>query len=223
MNTPPQSETELMARAFALAGKSLQDIAASCHETVPLHLTHAKGWAGQLLERVLGANACNLSQPDFMNLKIELKTIPVSPLGKVRESTYICTAPIPNSESQWEHSRVWRKMAKMLIIPIESDKSKPLFSQRIGAPILWSPPRPIEMQLRQDWEELTELIMLGHFELLSAHQGKYLQIRPKAPNAKTFVKVVNSQGQTISIVPKGFYLRSILTQKIIEENYSLCL
>jgi DNA mismatch repair protein MutH len=221
MNTPPQSESELMTRAFALAGKSLHDIALTFYESVPQDLTRTKGWVGQLLEKVLGANACNLSEPDFRELQIELKTLPVSPLGKVLESTYICTAPIPHNEFRWEESRVWRKMAKMLIIPVEADKSKPLFLQRIGMPILWSPPSVIEKVLRQDWEELTELIMLGDFELLSAHKGKYLQIRPKAPNAKTFIKVVNAQGQTISIVPKGFYLRSILTQQIIAENYSL--
>ncbi len=217
---PPLTEAELKARANAIAGKTLAMLAELHQEPVPPSQHHAKGWVGQLLEKVLGANAMNLDQPDFMNLGIELKTLPVNKMGQPCESTYICTAPIPNSDTDFESSRVWRKMAKMLWVPIEADKAKPLAQRRIGVPILWSPSSSIRNQLCQDWEEFMELITLGQFENLSAHKGKYLQIRPKAANAKTFIQVINQYGQTISIVPKGFYLRATLTQKIIQQNYA---
>lgn len=219
--SPPTTESELLFRANGIAGKTLGELALLWGEEVPTTLLRAKGWIGQLIEKALGANAMNLDQPDFINLGIELKTLPINPKRIPSESTYICTAPIPATDPDWESSRVWRKMAKILWVPIESTQSKPLLAQRIGTPILWSPPTEIYQTLKRDWEELMELITLGHFEDLSAHKGKYLQIRPKAANAKTFIKVINHVGQAISIVPKGFYIRATLTKQIIDEHYLL--
>src|SRR5476651_1088416 len=105
---PPTSETELMTRAYSLAGMTLETLAQRCGESVPLDLLHAKGWVGQLMEKALGATAANLDQPDFIHLGIELKTLPLTKEGKPSESTYICTATIPDTGS-WENSRVWRK------------------------------------------------------------------------------------------------------------------
>lgn len=216
---PPETENILLERATHLAGKTLGELASQAHEKVPHSLHQSKGWIGQLIEKHLGATAGQLSQPDFVHLGIELKTLPVTPFGEPCESTYICTAPIPPQDREWRSSRVWRKMAKMLWVPIESNPEKPLSELRIGCPILWSPSYIIEQQLRQDWEELTELMMLGHFDELSAKHGEYLQIRPKAANSKTFVKATDHNGHTISLVPKGFYLRTALTKRILLENY----
>ncbi|MFI4938059.1 MAG: DNA mismatch repair endonuclease MutH [Candidatus Berkiellales bacterium] len=216
---PPTSVEELLARANALAGKTLGELAATWGEESPATLLHAKGWIGQLIEKALGASAFNLDEPDFIHLGIELKTLPITPQGQPSESTYICTASIPNTDREFKQSRVWRKMAKILWIPIESSPESAIASRLIGTALLWSPSPTITKTLQQDWEELTELITLGRYEELSAHKGKYLQIRPKAANAKTFIRVVDHHGETISTVPKGFYVRPMLTQHIIQEYY----
>lgn len=218
---PPLSSAQLMERASLLAGKTLQVLAHQMGEKAPSSLLHAKGWTGQLLEKILGANAMSLDQPDFIDLGIELKTLPVNTLGQPYESTYICAIPIPLLENNFESSRLWRKMAKILWVPIDADKNKPIGERTIGTPFLWTPSAQITLQLKQDWEELTELIKFGQFENLSAHKGKYLQIRPKAPNSKTFIQVTNHEGELISIVPKGFYLRASFTQSIVQEFFSL--
>ena len=214
----PKSFSELQTSALLLAGRTLGDIAGRLNLTVPASLNHAKGWVGQLLEMALGANAGNLDQPDFTDLGIELKTLPVSSLGQPYESTYICTAPIPITDPSFEESRVWRKMASMLWIPIEAAPHIPIPQRRIGTPIFWSPCLEIKAQLKQDWEELTNLINFGHFDKLGAHHGHYLQIRPKAAHSKTFVQVINHDGIRISTVPKGFYLRATLTQEIVKQR-----
>lgn len=216
---PPATQDELLERAQALAGRTIGDLGNQAHESIPKTLHQAKGWVGQLIEKLLGATAGSLDQPDFMHLGIELKTLPISPFGLPRESTYICTAPIPPQDKSWLSSRVYRKMAKILWIPIESSNEKPLLQQRVGAPILWEPSPQIHKQLQLDWEELTELMLLGRFNELNARHGQFLQIRPKAANAKTFIQVLDNEGQMISLVPKGFYLRTILTKLILQENY----
>lgn len=220
--SPPQTEKILLDRAIALAGKTILEIATQNNEPLPLSLHHAKGWIGQLIEKQLGANSGQLSQPDFAHLGIELKTLPINSQKKPCESTYICTAPIPPQDREWESSRVWRKMAKILWVPIESSRSeKPLSTLRVGYPILWSPCTTIQKQLQQDWEELTELMILGSFDKLSAHHGQYLQIRPKAPNAKTFIQTLDHLGNPISVVPKGFYVRTSLTKYILETHFCI--
>jgi len=47
-------------------------------------------------------------------------------------------------------------------------------------PFLWSPTIVQEQQLRQDWEELMELIALGKIEQITARLGQYLQLRPQS-------------------------------------------
>lgn len=223
MNTlPPQSESELFANALSLAGQSLGDLAKKLDDIVPFSLTHAKGWAGQLIEKCLGATAGHLPQPDFLTLGIELKTIPVNDAGVPDGSTYICTAPIPPIDRHWEHSRVWQKIAKILWIPIESSAQIPLAHRRVGYPILWSPNSAVAAQLKQDWEELTEQMILGYFDTLSAHHGHFLQIRPKAPNSNTMICTINHDGEPVSLVPKGFYLRTTLTQEILQNAAFIC-
>lgn len=216
---PPASESELLERANTLAGKTLGEIAFLRGQPVPTTLHRAKGWMGQLIESTLGANAGNLDQPDFVNLGIELKTLPVLSQGEPTESTYICKAAIPNTDPDFYHSRVWRKMAKILWMPIEATPHIPIAQRRVGTPILWTPSLIIQQDLQQDWEEIIELITLGHFDEISAHKGKYLQLRPKAAHSKTFIQVVNQYGETISTVPKGFYIRPLLTQHILKTAY----
>ena len=77
---PPQSRAELMQRSHALAGLTLAEIANRHQLPVPTRLHNAKGWIGLLLEQCLGADAGPMAAPDFQQLGIELKTIPVSPI-----------------------------------------------------------------------------------------------------------------------------------------------
>lgn len=219
--TPPHTLDELMTRAYALAGQSIGDIALRLKQRVPDNLTRSKGFIGQLLEMALGADAKQLDQPDFLALGIELKTCPIDHNGKVRESTFICSAPLPFTEKHFSESRLYRKMASMLWCPIIMQPKQPLAERRLATPFLWSPEPHCLQILQQDWEELTTILKLGQFDRLSAHQGQYLQIRPKAPNAKTFVQVIADTGEKISTVPKGFYARSLFTQMILQEQYLL--
>lgn len=215
----PLTTDALMDRAYSLAGKTIGEIALQLHKPIPSDLTRAKGFIGQLLELALGANAEQLDQPDFLELSIELKTLPIDNHGKPRESTFICSATLPNTETEFFSSRVWRKMARILWIPILTQPQQPLAQRRLATPLLWSPNEQLTLALKQDWEELITMLTLGQFGSLGAHHGQYLQIRPKAANSKTFIQVIDQHGDRISTVPKGFYARTQLTQAIINEFY----
>src|SRR5690554_4691779 len=116
---PPQTEHELMIRARALAGHTLGELAAIAGVEVPASQRRAKGWVGQLIEVCLGAEAGNRSVPDFEELGIELKTLPVDRTGKPRETTYLCTVDLSEvDELRWETSRARHKLARVLFVPV---------------------------------------------------------------------------------------------------------
>jgi DNA mismatch repair protein MutH len=213
---PPRSEEELLERAEQLAGLPLAALAARAGLTLPQDMRQAKGHAGTLLELALGADAASRPQPDFSALGIELKSVPVNALGAPTESTYLCVAPLRGAVGQrFEDSVAWRKLRRILWMPIESEPSLPLAERRIGWPLLWSPDAHQALTLREDWEELMELLSTGSFAELDSRVGKYLQIRPKAANARALAPSFDASGLPAATLPRGFYLRTRLTRRIL--------
>ena len=218
--SPPLSEVELLARAETLAGKTLQYIADQQKINLPARLVTAKGLIGELVEKYLGASAGTMPEPDFREIGVELKTIPVNKNGKPKESTYVCVVSLlPEDNNQWETSLVKRKLSRVLWVPIEADPAIPLNQRRIGTSILWSPSAGQEQILRQDWQELMDMVMTGELDQISARYGKYLQIRPKAQNAKALQDGIDAEGNIIKTLPRGFYLRTSFTHAILTSGY----
>lgn len=218
---PPENEAILLQRAHELAGKSLAELANRFQQPLPTSALHSKGWAGQLLEMCLGASAGSRALPDFPELNIELKTLPLNRHWQPKESTYVCTVPMQgNTQLDWQTSWVCQKLRRVLWVPIEADAELKLGERRIGMACLWSPDKEQDAILKQDWEELMELVALGRWDSLSAEQGTYLQIRPKAANARSLCNAEDEDGQPIQTLPRGFYLRTALTKTILQTNYA---
>lgn len=212
--SPPCSEAELMQRCQQIAGKTIGHLAQQCQISVPADLRRHKGWQGNLLELVLGADAGNQAEPDFVSLGIELKTLPLNLRGIPKESTYVCTVnPRAISETHWQTSWLRRKLSKVLWLPVEADKSIPLENRYIGEAILWQPSDTTEAILQQDWEELME-VMIAQGSV-TAKMGRYLQIRPKAAHSRIITSQIGQDGQVEWYHPCGFYLRTSFTQQIL--------
>lgn len=199
-----------------LAGKTLAQLAQEMSWPIPADLKRDKGWIGQLLEQILGASAGNLSEPDFQALGIELKTIPLNSRLQAKETTYVCTVPlIHNIGLQWHESCVFKKLQKVLWIPVEADPDIPLALRKLGSGFIWTPDEEDLDILQSDWEEFMEIISLGKVESITAHQGDYLQIRPKAANASMVTAGIGRNGRLRKTLPRGFYLRTSFTNKIL--------
>lgn len=220
MKPEPKSETELLDRARDIAGVSFKELADEANLTVPPDLRRDKGWVGQLLEWHLGALAGSKPQQDFEQLGIELKTIPISYTGKPLETTFVCVAPLMGVQGlTWETSHVRNKLSRVLWVPVEGEREIPLAERRVGSPLIWSPNEAEELQLKTDWEELMELIVLGHVEQITARHGEVLQLRPKAANSRVLTEAYGSSGKPIMTLPRGFYLRTQFTAQILEQNF----
>ncbi|WP_126456750.1 DNA mismatch repair endonuclease MutH [Sulfuriflexus mobilis] len=217
---PPKSEQELLERCQAIAGLSVAELARQLDVTVPANLRQHKGWLGELVEQALGADAASLSEPDFRALGIELKTLPLNAQGRVQESTWVCSVPLRDAAGlRWEDSCVYHKLRHVLWLPVEADADTPLPERLIGTGLLWRAENEQLEALRADWEELMEQIALGQFESLDARHGEVLQIRPKAANARVLVEAVGPEGAPMQTLPRGFYLRAVFTNTLLQAHY----
>ncbi len=220
--TPPETSEELLLRARALAGLSLAELAARLAVSVPPDLRRAKGWVGALFEAALGATAKSKAAPDFEALGIELKTLPVTLQGQPLETTFVCTIPLTHmAHVEWQESRVFRKLRRVLWVPVEGTRSTPVGARRIGTALLWSPSPEEERDLRFDWEELAGMIGGGRVEDITGHLGRYLQVRPKAKDSHARRRGTGTDGATISALPRGFYLRTSFTARILSQHFAL--
>ena len=196
--SPPNTEQELLDRVHNIAGYTLAELAQLQNLATPADLLHAKGWMGQLIEDCLGASAGSKAKPDFPQLGIELKTIPLTHSGQPKETTYVCTVPLSEHNSlEWEKSWVRRKLNYVLWLPIEADPDIPVGQRRIGTGLLCHLTTQQDAALKQDWEEHMELISTGRIDEISAHHGTYLQVRPKAANRNALRDTTNEQGERV--------------------------
>ena len=213
----PQTLEQLLSQAQSIAGLTFGELADELHIPVPIDLKRDKGWVGMLLERALGATAGSKAEQDFSHLGVELRTLPINAEGYPLETTFVSLAPlVQNSGVKWENSHVRHKLSCVLWIPIEGSRHIPLRERHIGAPIFWKPTAEQERQLKQDWEELMDLIVLGKLEQITARIGEVMQLRPKGANSRAVTKGIGKNGEIIDTLPLGFYLRKEFTAQILK-------
>ncbi|WP_118800806.1 DNA mismatch repair endonuclease MutH [Haemophilus haemolyticus] len=213
----PQTLEQLLSQAQSIAGLTFGELADELHIPVPPDLKRDKGWVGMLLESALGATAGSKAEQDFSHLGVELKTLPINAEGYPLETTFVSLAPlVQNSGVKWENSHVRHKLSCVLWMPIEGSRHIPLRERHIGTPILWKPTVEQERQLKQDWEELMDLIVLGKLDQITARIGEVMQLRPKGANSRAVTKGIGKNGEIIETLPLGFYLRKEFTAQILK-------
>ncbi len=212
----PFSEGELLERARGLGGFTLGELGKELGVEVPESAVRAKGLAGQLLEKMLGATAASRAEPDFVELGIELKTIPLDATGKPKESTFVCSISLSAmADTDWERSIVWKKLKKVLFVPVEAASKTPLRDRRVGRAFLWIPTPDEQAALRQDWERLADMIARGEVERITGHLGDVLQVRPKAASGRSRRRAPDEEGAIQWTMPRGFYLRPSFTEEVL--------
>ncbi len=212
---PPRNEAELMARAWALRGLSIEALAARSGVDVRGARVSTKGKVGELVERALGATGGSNATWDFPPLRVELKTIPLDERGVPRESTFVCAVSLLDAErAEWETSWVRAKLARVVWVPIHVLDDG---ARRVGEAFLWSPSREQDSVLRGDFDEIVGRIGAGHVEGVSARVGRWLQLRPKAAHGRVRTLAPGADGEAVATVPRGFYLRARFTGAILRD------
>ena len=207
--TPPETLGALLERARKLAGVSVVDLAGREAFAIDGEAVKTKGKVGELLERALGATGVG-AEMDFPDLEVELKTVPIED-GKPVESTFVCALPLGDVDRmEWATSWARRKLSRVLWVPIRD-------RQEVGEAVLWSPSPEQEAALKNDFEEIVGRIAIGDIEDLSAHVGRYMQLRPKAATGSVRTSAPGRDGDVVSTVPRGFYLRARFVGAILRD------
>jgi DNA mismatch repair protein MutH len=195
----------LLARARALSGLPIEAGG-----------LHGKGKAGERVERALGATGGSTATWDFPGLQVELKTIPVDGrTGTPRESTFVCAVSLADAErAEWVTSWARAKLSRVLWMPLEVSADD---TRRVGQPLLWSPTPEQDQVLAGDFEEIMGRVGMGDVEGISARVGRWLQLRPKAAHGRVRTIVAGAEGELVSTVPRGFYLRASFTGAILKD------
>ncbi len=114
----------------------------------------------------------------------------------------MCALPLMNVErAEWSTSWVRKKLSRVLWVPVHE-------RDRIGDAVIWSPTAEQERELKDDFDEIIGRIAIGDIEDLSAHVGTHLQLRPKAATGSVRTSAPARDGEVVSTVPRGFYLRA---------------
>lgn len=172
-----------------------------------------------LLEEALGAYAGSRPEPDFPHLGIELKSLPIDHSGKPLETTFVCVAPLTGLVgARWETSHIRNKLARVLWVPVISERSIPLADRLVGTPFIWSPNAEEELLMASDWQELTDMIVLGKVEDICGKHGEVLQLRPKAANSQAKTQAFDQEGKPFLALPRGFYLKTQFTHQLLQKH-----
>lgn len=212
---PPQNLSELKARLMTLRGRSLGQIAKTLGVPLPRSTTHGKGFAGELLEFALGARAHNLPLPDFTDLSIELKSMPVGFDLKPLESTFLCHAPLMNVRGMgFYESPLYQKIALMLFVAVEGERVIALKDRKVLGFYLFKPQGAVLDQIKADYDELMEMVASGHAHDINATIGQIIQMRPKAASGQELTNYITADGKIGKTRPRGFYMRRSFTMQI---------
>lgn len=198
----PISMEELMSRTSALNGMTVGELASALNIPLPYNPKSAKGFVGQLAEIALGATAGAKPVQDFVNLNVELKTIPLLRSCRPAQNTHVCILEHRFIRNQtFENSNFYNKIKRVLWLPVEGDPSISLHERRFGAGFLWSPDERQYGILHDEWEEIMEFIAINGIEKITSDVGEHVLLAPC--------------GGTRNNYQYGFYLRKNFTSEII--------
>lgn len=219
---PPTGDlrARLLGRAESLTGLSVRELASELGRPCPGGGVHTKGRVGELVEVVLGASGGSRRAVDFPESGVELKTIPVNGARKPYESTFVCAVNL-DEEVDWALSWPKAKLSQVLFVPVVGEKAEPLPNRRFGAPVFWQPTAEQDRQLNADYDDIMGLVGVGRIEDVTAHLGRYMQLRPKAKDGSARTLARGAEGERFGTVPRGFYLRATFTAALLADERAL--
>jgi DNA mismatch repair protein MutH len=194
-----------------LVGQDLRKLADQYGITVFREGRKNKGWAGHVIERVLGLPISSAQAPNFGSW--ELKTISLKYLKdgrlSVKETMAITMIDPYNVErTEFEDSHLLAKLKKAVIA------SRVWVSKEEEASVLYSVSTfdlgnaELYEQIRADYNEARSAIIAGGLGALKSEMGKYVQPRTKGPGKK-------------AKKTRAFYARTTFLKKfVIPELYS---
>lgn len=193
-----QNKKQILEQAEKILQKSLREVISSeeivmVEKQIGMYRLKRKGFFGDLIEQYFfRIHPGNISEPDFIEAKVELKTTPLKSLvnGDLISKERLVFSMIPYDsvvKETWESSSFLKKNKTLLLMfylwinnqSILDYKFKFLYMLNL----LESISQEDIYQIRKDWEYIVEKIKRGEAHLLSEGDTYYLGACTKAKNS----------------------------------------
>lgn len=174
----PADEGSILQRASQLVGLTVRDIIDRSPNIKKLTVLSGKGAIGNIVEKFWFGIANNpLPEPDFAEVGIELKVIPLEASSTgltVKERTKICAIDYHKLiDEKWDTSHAKKKLKKILFIYYKYDSKDPSLSKVVHYD-LWQLGGPDEVIMRTDWEAVQDKVYKGFAHHISESMSRVL-------------------------------------------------
>ena len=198
---------EAIAKLQPFIGKDLRPLAEECGVTVWKNEHKNKGWAGQLIERLLDHPQDNLQGPDFGDW--ELKVVPLvrTPQGtlSVKETMAITMIDPKNvMETPFEHSHLLDKLRALLICGREWVDEKDTRSALLKVGAFDLRDGETFKQVQADYELVQKILRTEGVTALTGWMGNLVQPRSKGPGH--------------GVHTRAFYARTLFVARMLGLN-----
>ena len=191
-----------------LEGQDLVELARAYNVSIFVNGKKNKGWAGRVIEEVLGIPANSSREPNGGSWELKLASLERKPDGelKVKETMQICMINAEDvAGTQFPESHLYRKFRRMIIVAREwHGRDEPRSEVRKVVQFdLNMQVEPILQAIEEDYNEVRENIrQWGSIEHLTGRMGTYVQPRTKGPGGN-------------APRTRAFYARTQLISKIL--------
>ncbi len=188
MECPYRTEAEILKRAQEAKGIPLGKIDKTGR------LETGKGAVGTVIEESwFGYTPNSISEPDFAEAGVELKTVPYVFRGGhvTAKERLVCNIIDFMAEwraSKFEESSFWHKCAKLLLMTYEHKDKEDKRDFKIDEAVLFSYPEADRAIIRKDWRIIVEKILLGKAHLLTEGDTMFLTACTKGETAAGSVR-----------------------------------
>jgi DNA mismatch repair protein MutH len=218
LNYNPNNREEILNYAKKLIGINLKSIIT---DSKYYQQSAGKGRFGQTLEEAyFGYSNNNISEPDFLNAGLELKSSPIirpkkGDIYKAKERLVLGIIDYHKvaQELNFNTSHFYFKNKELLLVFYEYLKEESYLEHVIRIVDLWEFPETDRIIIKQDWELIQNFILTGQAHLLSESLTNYLAASTKGANKFTLRTQPNSD---IKAMQRAFSLKVGYVNQILE-------
>jgi DNA mismatch repair protein MutH len=179
----PATRLRALTRLRGLVGSDLVDLAR--RYAIPTHRSGRlnKGWAGQTLERHLGAALNSRQQPDFHDWELKGVSLSLDRSGMPRaKETMAITMFSPSHviATPFAQSHLRQKLQRMLVAGWVADGKKPISATLVCAESFNLPPH-VEALVKADYDLIRGVLRVYGASAVTGRLGDWIQARPKGP------------------------------------------
>jgi DNA mismatch repair protein MutH len=199
---PVVTRRRALAQIHDLIGCDLCDLAR--HYRIPTHRAGRlnKGWAGQTIERHLGAELNSRQQPDFHGWELKGVALTFDETGAPRAKETMAITMFSPSDviaTPFAQSHLRRKLRRMLVVGWVAETTTVGSAVIVCAEPFNLAPQ-VERLVRADYELIRGLLRVYGPSAVSGRIGEWVQARPKGPGHGSTTRAFYARQRLIDLI-----------------------